>query len=115
MSNIGKQRILIPKNVKVNCKAWMLYAKGPYGEACISFPIHTKIIYNDKYLLLNGDNISPALYGSLQRKLKALLYGLSFLYVAHLKLVGVGYRASLENNIIVLRLGFSHDISISIP
>jgi large subunit ribosomal protein L6 len=115
MSNIGKQRILIPKNVNVGCKAWMLYAKGPYGEASIRFPIHTKITHNEKYLVLDGNNINSALYGSLQRKLKSLLYGLSFLYVAHLKLVGVGYRASLDNNTIVLRLGFSHEISVLIP
>ena len=115
MSNIGKQRIMVPKNITVNCKAWKLYAKGPYGEASINFPIHTKIFYNDKYLVLSGDNISSALYGSLQRKLKSLLYGLSFLYVVHLKLVGVGYRATVENDKIVLRLGFSHGISVAIP
>jgi len=115
MSNIGKQRIIIPKNVKVDCIAWILYAKGPYGEASIRLPIHTKITHNNRYLVLSGDNINSALYGSLQRKLKSLLYGLSFLYVAHLKLVGVGYRASLENKTIVLRLGFSHDVKVLIP
>lgn len=115
MSNIGKQRIIVPKNVKVDIKAWKLSAKGPYGEVSINFPIHTLITYNQKYLVLSGNNISSALYGTLQRKLKSLLYGISFLYVVHLKLVGVGYRATVENNEVLLRLGFSHEVSVVIP
>jgi large subunit ribosomal protein L6 len=115
MSNIGKQRIFVPKNVKVECKGWKLTAVGEYGQAFINFPIYTSLILKDNYLTISGGYIKSSLYGTYQRKLKALIHGLSLIYRSHLKFVGVGYRAHIENNFIILRLGYSHEISLPIP
>ena len=115
MSNIGKQRILIPKNVKIKCIGWKLYISGKNGQTVINFPAHTQFILKDNYLQIKGSCLPPALYGSLQRKLKNLIYGFSLKYVSYLQFVGIGYRPRIENNEIILRLGFSHEISLSIP
>jgi large subunit ribosomal protein L6 len=115
MSNIGKQRILIPKNVIVKCKGWKLTAIGAKSTAFIKFPHHTQLILKDNYLKILNPYIASSLYGSYQRKLKALIYGLSLEYVVNLKLVGVGFRATIEKSQITLRLGFSHEISLEIP
>lgn len=115
MSHIGKQRILIPKNVKVECVGWKLHAVGKYGKASIVFPMYTRLLLEHNYLRIVASYIDPALYGSLQRKLKALIHGLSLIYVCHLQFVGLGYKAIIENNNIKLRLGYSHDITIKIP
>lgn len=115
MSNIGKQRILFNKKIKVICHGWRLSAKGPNGEFNLKLPVHTKLILKNRYLTIINDNIKSAEYGSLQRKIKSLLLGLSHQHTVNLKLVGVGYKATVENNKIILRLGFSHDIVLSIP
>lgn len=115
MSNIGKQRILIPKNVNLCIHGWKLYLSGKYGKAFIKLPDHTKLIVEDNYLRLDAPYISSSLYGSIQKKLKALIHGLSLQYIAHLQFVGVGYKAIIKENIIILRLGFSHEIIHEIP
>jgi large subunit ribosomal protein L6 len=115
MSNIGKQRILIPKNVNLKCDGWKLSASGKYGTVIITLPHHTQLLIEDNYLRLVAPHIDPALYGSLQRKLKALIHGLSLEYVSILEFVGVGYKPRIEKNMLILRLGFSHEISLAIP
>ncbi len=115
MSNIGKQRIFVPKNVKVECKGWKLSASSQYGQTFINFPHHTSLVLKDNYLTISSNSIKSAFYGTYQRKLKALIHGLSLRYTSHLKFVGVGYRARIENDLIILRLGYSHEISLLIP
>lgn len=115
MSNLGKQRILLGKNIKVSSHGWKLYAKGRHNEVSLKLPIHTKLILNSRYLKLVNIHLSSAYYGSLVRKVKAILKGLSHDYVINLKIIGVGYRAVVEDNKIILRLGFSHEISVNIP
>jgi large subunit ribosomal protein L6 len=115
MSNIGKQRILIPKTVTVKSLGWKLSAEGKYGKALIVLPHHTKILIKDNYLSLISPFIDSSLYGSLQKKVKALIQGLALEYVTYLQLVGVGYKARIEKNQLILRLGFSHEVEICIP
>lgn len=115
MSHIGKQRIFVPQNVKVECKGWKLSAYSDYGRASINFPHHTSLCLKDNYLTISGNYIASSLYGTYQRKVKSLIYGLSLKCTSHLKFVGVGYRARIENNYIILRLGYSHEISLIIP
>ena len=115
MSNIGKQRIFIPKNVDVYCVGWKICASSKYGNAHITFPHHTKLIIEDNYLRVVAPQLHPSLYGSLQKRLKSLIHGLSLQYVTYLQFVGVGYRARIEDNLIILRLGFSHEINVTIP
>ena len=90
MSNIGKQRILIPKNVIIKSNGWKLYIFGKYGKAEIIFPIHTQLIIDKNYLKLINPYIISSLYGSLQKKLRALIHGLSLQYNTYLQFVGVG-------------------------
>lgn len=115
MSNIGKIRILIPANVNIKIDGWKLYACGKYGSRHLTFPPHTILVVEDNYLRLVAPHIDRAYYGSLQRKLKALIHGLSLEYLTILEFVGVGYKPRIEKTIVILRLGFSHEISVTIP
>lgn len=115
MSNISKERILIPKSVTVKCKGWKLHAFSKHGEFKLNFPSHTYFIFEDNYLRIKAPTLESSLFGTLQRKLKTLIHGLALQYVANLKFVGVGYRATIDNNTIVVLLGHSHDISLIIP
>lgn len=115
MSNIGKQRILIPQNVILKSYGWNLYLHGKYGNAFIKLPPYTKLITENNHLRLVSSNISSSLYGSIQKKLKALIHGLSLQYITHLQFVGVGYKAMIKDSLIIMRLGFSHEITLNIP
>lgn len=63
------------------------------------------IIYNQQ------DNKFLALFNSLNKSILGLTDGFSF----SLSLSGIGYKASVSNNNLILSLGFSHDVVINIP
>lgn len=115
MSNIGKQRVLVPKDVNLNCNGWKLSASGKYGKISICFPRHTSLIKYRNYLIIGDNGIGSSVHGSFQRKMQILLDGLSVGYIANLRFVGVGYRARIEEKDIILRLGFSHEINVALP
>jgi large subunit ribosomal protein L6 len=115
MSNIGKIQIVLPSNLDVKVKGWKIFVKGPFGEKTISLPIYTRIQKTYSLLSFRLHNSKPENYGSMQRKLHAFLYGMAYVYTKRLLFVGVGYRARQEGQLLVLRLGYSHEISLSIP
>lgn len=118
MSNIGKNMVVLPPQLNLEVKGWKLYAQGPAGEKVISFPPYTKINKSESLIGLVSATLKPELYGSLQRKLDAFIYGMCYKYVKRLLFVGVGYRARFDakdSNTIILRLGYSHEISLKIP
>ena len=118
MSNIGKTMAVVPSHLNLRVHGWKLYASGPFGEKCMVIPPYTKIDKRPSLIGLIPNSLESKLYGSLQRKLDAFIYGISYIYVKRLIFVGVGYRARLSNKdpkTIILRLGYSHEISVKIP
>lgn len=115
MSNIGKIKVVLPPHLDVQVYGWKVFVKGPFGENQISFPLYTKIEKTYSLLSFRLYNKNSRNYGSLQRKLRAFIYGIAYVYVKRLLFVGVGYRARQEGQQIILRLGYSHEISLSIP
>jgi large subunit ribosomal protein L6 len=115
MSNLGNQQILIPTLLKLKYKGWILSLHGKYGNSTIFLPEYTQIVYKNRFLSIINPYISSNLYGSLQRELRHLVIGLSFIHKQIVAFVGVGYRPRIEKKIIILRLGFSHEISLPIP
>lgn len=115
MTNISKEKIYIPSSVHVKCQGWRLEASTELHNISISFPVHTRFIHQDNYLQVIIPKTYSCISGCLLRKTKTLLHGLALNYVTRLQFVGVGYRARMEQNIIILRLGYSHEIKVIIP
>jgi large subunit ribosomal protein L6 len=115
MTNISKQKIYIPSSVTVQCSGWRLKAFTATKEVYIRFPVHTRLIFYDNYLQIISHKRNSCISGCFLRKTKTLLYGLALQYVTRLLFIGVGYRARIENNKIILRLGYSHEINVDIP
>lgn len=115
MTNISKEKIYVPSSVNVNCKGWRLEASNKLSKISILFPVHTRFIYEEQYLQVFVPKTSSCISGCLLRKTKTLLHGLALLYTARLQFVGVGYRARVENQLLILRLGYSHEISVTLP
>lgn len=115
MSNIGKIKIVLPTNLDVKVYGWKVFVKGPFGEKTMALPLYTRLQKTYSLLSFSLSKPDPRTYGSLQRKLRAFLYGMAYVYVKRLLFVGVGYRARQEGQEVVLRLGYSHEIRLSIP
>jgi large subunit ribosomal protein L6 len=119
MSRIGKQPVVIPAGVTATVgKDNVLTVKGPKGELKqnIDRDITVEIKDNTINFARPTDQIRHRAMHGLYRALVAnLVKGVTEGFKKNLELVGVGYKASNQGNILDLSLGYSHNIIFEIP
>ena len=118
MSRIGKLPITLPDNVDVNYSGSEVTVKGKFGELQTKIPDIIDITQNDKSLKVNlkSDSRSDrSLHGLYRTLINNMVIGVSEQFQLTLILKGVGYRAAVQGKEIVLNLGYSHPVKISIP
>ena len=116
MSKVGRKPITIPKGVDVKIENNNIIAKGPLGENSLSLNDFVTIKKSDSQLTLNIDketNYSKSIYGLERSLLSNLIKGVSDGFIKKLQVKGVGYRASVDNNKLILNLGFSHPVEFT--
>ena len=120
MSKLGKKPITIPKNTKVKIEMGKLVLTGPKGskELSINDKIFSTKISEDNNLILKLIKKNESLnriWGTTRSIIANAVIGVTSGHERILELSGVGFRASLKENILNLQLGFSHDTSYTIP
>ena len=120
MSKIGKKPIKIPKDTKVKVESGNLILTGPKGSKKLSLndKIFTASISEDNNLILKlirKSETSNIMWGTTRSIINSALIGVTVGYEKILELSGVGFRATLRENVLNLKLGFSHDILYEIP
>lgn len=118
MSRIGKKPIIIPPEVEIKVENNLLRAKGPKGEASLSIPKDLKVIINGqtlKVVPLTNTREANILWGTTRAHLNNLIKGLVEEFKKELEIEGVGYRASVENGNLVLKVGFINLVNLKIP
>ncbi|AXY75130.1 50S ribosomal protein L6 [Paraflavitalea soli] len=119
MSRIGKQPVVLPAGVTAAIgKDNVLTVKGPKGELkqAIDRDITVEIKDNTVTFARPTDQIRHRAMHGLYRALVAnLVKGVTEGYKRNLELVGVGYKASNQGNLLDLSLGYSHNIIFEIP
>ena len=116
MSRIGKNPISIPEDVNVDIQSDKIIVKGKLGELTqdyseVSFVVEDNVITVTRPSESKSHKAKHGLYRSL---LFNMIEGVSKGYTKELELVGVGYRASNQGQILDLALGFSHNILFDI-
>ena len=119
MSRIGNLPIEIPKGVEVNVgTSSLVTVKGPLGEltqdinSCISVKVEEDNIIVSRKSEQKRDKSLHGLYRSL---LSNMVEGVLKGFVKELDLVGVGYRASNQGQLLELSVGYSHNIVFEVP
>ena len=123
MSRIGKLPIVIPAGVTVTLNDDVVTVKGPKGELSqyVNPAISVTIDNNHVVLaevadaMLDNPKQKHAYHGLYRALIHNMVVGVSEGYKKELELVGVGYRASNQGNIIELALGYTHNIFIQLP
>lgn len=117
MSRLGKIPVAIPSGVEVTLADGVLTVKG--SKATLS-----KSVKSDVNITIDGSEVtmSPgdtpaakALWGTYAAHLRNMITGVTEGFTRILEIEGVGYRAAVEGNKIVLNVGFSHPVSLDIP
>jgi large subunit ribosomal protein L6 len=119
MSRIGKLPINIPAGVTVNIdKSNNVTVKGPKGQLQQSFDpeMEIKVENNAVVVTRPTDNKQHReLHGLTRSLVKNMVVGVSEGYNITLELVGVGFRAEANGQMLELNLGYSHSIFIELP
>ncbi len=113
MSRIGKLPIAVPQGVKVNVSADMITVEGPKGKLTQGYrpEVVIKVAENEVVVERVNDSKSARSYHGLYRQLlRNMIIGVSKGFTNSLIVNGVGYRAEVKNNILMLNLGFSTQI-----
>ena len=118
MSRIGKRPIKLVQDVEVKFNNRVLEVKGPKGE--LELQTHSDIdlvIENNTLSVIpsNKNITKTALIGTTWKLINKMIHGVSQGFKKQLNLVGVGFRAALNKNELVLNLGYSHPIKFSLP
>lgn len=118
MSRIGKLPISIPTGVVVTFKDDLVTVKGPKGELSQYINPLISVDIQSGHIVLSrqsDDKQERAFHGLYRSLIHNMVVGVSEGYKKELELVGVGYRASNNGNIIDLALGYTHNIFIQLP
>jgi len=118
MSRVGKKPIFIPKGVEVLIKEQEIKVKGPKGELTQRIPLYCQVSVENGQILvkrLKEDKKTKALHGTIRSLIFNMVKGVTEGYEKELKIVGMGYRAILEDGKLTLSLGFSHPVKYTPP
>jgi large subunit ribosomal protein L6 len=118
MSRIGKMPLTVPAGVDVTLSGDVATVKGPKGQSTLRIPSQINVSIDGTQVIVDRkdeNKQSRALHGTIRNTLKNMVLGVQSGYVKELEIQGVGYKAVLQGKILVLSLGFSHEIKYEIP
>jgi large subunit ribosomal protein L6 len=120
MSRIGKQPISLPKGVTFNFSKenHKVTVKGPKGELSQLVDADFIIKQEEASIVVERPTEQKrhkAMHGLYRSLIANMIEGVSNGYKAQLELVGVGYKASAQSNVLELSLGYSHNVFLAVP
>ena len=118
MSRVGKNPVTIPQGMTVEVKSGEVKAKGKLGEGTVKLTDDVSVTMDGGKIVVqpaSNANASRAMWATTQRNIANLLKGLNEGYEKKLEINGVGLRANVQGNELVMQLGYSHDIRYAIP
>ncbi|EXJ23836.1 LSU ribosomal protein L6p (L9e) [Alkalibacterium sp. AK22] len=113
MSRIGNKPITIPEGVEVNIDGNVVTVKGKNGELSREVSPVIDIKIEDNEMTFHRPNDSKAnrtIHGTTRAVVNNMVEGVSVGFEKVLELNGVGYRAQLQGNKLVLNVGLSHQV-----
>lgn len=119
MSRIGIKAIPVPGGVDVQVATGnAVTVKGPKGELASSFSPRLSILQEDGILRVerpNDEREVKALHGLTRSLLNNMVVGVTDGFTKNLEIQGVGYRAAMDGQNLVLNVGYSHPVRITPP
>ncbi|NCN53032.1 50S ribosomal protein L6 [Candidatus Wolfebacteria bacterium] len=118
MSKVGKKPIVIPEGVTVKLEGETLEVKGKEGVLIVSLLSNTKVEVKEKEIEVTATATTKqakANWGTMRSLIQNAVSGVNEGFTKELEIQGVGYRAAMEGNTLVLNVGFSHQVKYPAP
>jgi large subunit ribosomal protein L6 len=118
MSRVGNSAITIPVDVTLSQQDGLVIAKGKNGE--LSTRLHKEV---ELSIINNVATLKPrrkskfghSLWGTMRASIQNMVVGVDVGFTRKLVINGVGYRAAMQGDNLVLSLGFSHPVEMDVP
>jgi large subunit ribosomal protein L6 len=117
MSRVGKNPIIVPAGVEVTVGE-QITVKGPLGVLKTAAHPAVKVVVEGQSVQVSkveGAVNGGAMWGTMRANLNNMVTGVSKGFERKLQLVGVGYRAQAQGDVLNLSLGFSHPVVHKMP
>ncbi len=118
MSRIGRLPVTVPAGVEIKINGNELYVKGPKGELRREFLPAVSVALEEGNLVVTRSSDEAnvrAIHGTTRALIHNMVTGVSTGFKKVLEIDGVGYRAEMDGQVLVLYLGFSHPVRIEPP
>jgi large subunit ribosomal protein L6 len=118
MSRVGKNPIKLPAGVEISISEDLISVKGPLGSLSIGSPSLVKVSLDAgvvTFAPVDESTEANALSGTFRALVANMVTGVTKGFQKKLTLVGVGYKAQVQGDILNLALGFSHPINHKLP
>lgn len=125
MSRVGKKPIVIPAGVDVVIEGQTVHVTGPKGtlETTLNAAVTASLVQSEKgqeivfrvdpTLEMHAD--TRAQWGTARANVANLVKGVTEGFVKKLEVNGVGFRVNVSGRMLVLNVGFSHDVKVEFP
>ncbi len=118
MSRVGQLPVEVPAGVDVKIEDRRVTAKGKLGELSLTLVDEVDLTREDNQLVVSPRTDSKrarAMWGTSRSLLANIVRGVDQGFTIVLEIHGVGYRAAIDGNELVLQLGYSHEIRYPMP
>jgi len=118
VSRVGRMPVEVPGGVQVDIKGSNVHVKGPKGELRRTFSPLIGIKIDGNLITVERKSDAPterALHGTTRAVLANMVHGVSTGFEIVLEVEGVGYRAEMNGNKLVLHVGYSHPVEMEPP
>jgi len=118
MSRIGKKPVELPTGVTASVSGQTVEVKGPKGTRSFKATDDVTITVDGNVVTVTPRGTSKRArqqWGMSRTMVANLATGVSEGFKKELEINGVGYRASMQGNILKLALGYSHDVNFEVP
>ena len=118
MSRLAKKPVELPQNVKISFDKTHLNVEGPKGKLSMTIPSDVVLENKDSKLFVNriaDTKQAKSNHGTTKRLIENMCVGVSHGHKRDLEIQGVGFRAAVQGNKLVLNIGFSHPVEYEFP
>ena len=118
MSRIGRAPIAIPAGVDVVVDGSTVTVKGAKGTLTRTMQSNITITKDGDVINVarpNDNKENRSLHGLTRTLIANMIEGVSNGYKKELEINGIGYRAEVKGNTLVMKIGYSHDVNMEAP
>ncbi len=118
MSKLGRKPIIIPEGVSATLESGLLTVSAGEKKLDLTIPSDIKVEIAGNEIDVNMANDSKSArekHGLIAKLVANLVTGVKYGFTKELTFLGTGYRVAVNGNEVVLAMGYSHDIKLTIP